>query len=99
MFHSCSYTSNKTDKAIANAAFDVYHTKSEMDFKYVISDVFRELSKFISSSTVDELMFTTSSMHYSLKNSAYKSNHRIVKYILYCLYMPDQRDTVLDRAG
>ena len=80
------------------AAFDVYHTKSEMDFKYVISDVFRELSKFISSSTVDELMFTTSSMHYSLKNSAYKSNHRIVKYILYCLYMPDQRDTVLDQS-
>ena len=98
LFHSCSYTSNKTDKAIANAAFDVYHTKSEMDFKYVISDVFRELSKFISSSTVDELMFTTSSMHYSLKNSAYKSNHRIVKYILYCLYMPDQRDTVLDQS-
>lgn len=98
LFHSCSYTSNKTDKAIANAAFDVYHTKSEMDFKYVISDVFGELSKFISSSTVDELMFTTSSMHYSLKNSAYKSNHRIVKYILYCLYMPDQRDTVLDQS-
>lgn len=98
LFHSCSYTSNKTDKAIANAAFDVYHTKSEMDFKYIISDVFEELSKFISSSTIDELMFTTSSMHYSLKNSTYKSNHRIVKYVLYCLYMPDQRDTVLDQS-
>ena len=98
LFHSCSYTSNKTDKAIANAAFDVYHAKSEMDFKYIISDVFEELSKFISSSTIDELMFTTSSMHYSLKNSTYKSNHRIVKYVLYCLYMPDQRDTVLDQS-
>lgn len=97
LFQACSYSSNKTDATISNAAFEVYHAKSEIDFKYIMSNMFLDLSKLITQSTVEELMFTTSSMHYSLKNSTYKSNHRIVKYILYCLYQPDQRDTILDQ--
>lgn len=96
LFNACSNTSNKTDNAIAKTAFDIYHAESELDYKFVMSKAFMDLSKFISKETVKELLFTTPSMHYSNKNSSYSRNNRLVKYILCCLYAPDQNDTILE---
>ncbi len=98
LFHACSYTSNKTENSIAKAAYEVYHVKSELDFKFVVSNVFVDLSRYLSDRSINELVFTTPALHYSNKNSTYKTNGKLVKYVLCCLYAPLQRDTVLDQS-
>jgi uncharacterized protein with ParB-like and HNH nuclease domain len=98
LFHACANTSNKTEDTIAKASFDVYHAQSELDYKFIMSNVFLELSKYIPERSVDELLFTTPAMHYSNNNATYSKNNRLVKYILFCLYTPEQRDTILDQS-
>ena len=97
-FNACSYTSNKIDDVVASAAYNVYRSETEVDYKCIITRTLFEFSKYIQTTTVSTLLFSNSFLHYSTKNTSYKRNGKIVKYILFCIYSRLQKDTFLDQS-
>lgn len=93
-FNLLNYSSNKIDKIIKQASYDVYHCKTALDFKFIISRLFFELDKFIDNKDNVDISNVTSLL-YSNKNISLKRNNKLVKYVLCCLYQPLQKDTLL----
>lgn len=95
-FNSLNYTSNKTDDMMKQISYDVYHTTTEIDYKFLMTRFFLDLNNLIARD--DKLdIYSVTSYRFSNKNSSLKRNNKLVKYILYCLYSPYQGDTQLKR--
>jgi hypothetical protein len=96
IFNVCSHTSNKTDKIVSKASYDIYHCNTQNHFKMLITKFFFELEKMISNDENMKSMFMNhQAFKYSNHNSAYKRNGRMVKYILINIYKNMQKDTNL----
>lgn len=96
IFNATQQTSNRIDKMISDAAFEVYQSNSEIDFKFIMSEFFRKISEFINKENFDSMFFTNQSFRYSTKDSRLKRNSRLVKYILVEYYKKNQKDSILD---
>lgn len=95
IFNTCNYTSNKTDSVIKNAAYDVYRAETEIDFKFIITRLYFELSKLMKSDDIKKRIFSNQSLTYSNKDKTLKRNRKLVKYILVNIYNSIQNDTEL----
>ena len=96
-FYACSYTSNKTDGDIAEASYNIYHSETCLDYKFYMEKALMVLDEYVQSNTVSSLMFSNTTLHYSNKNTSYKRNGKLIKYILCCVYSLKQNDTYLDQ--
>lgn len=93
IFNASRETSNRTDNVIKNAAYAVYNSKSELEYKIEISSLFYELKNLIS---FDQFKNNYSSaLKYSNKDKRLKSNSKLIKYILIEYYDFYQSDTFL----
>lgn len=92
IFNASRETSNRTDTAIKNAAYAVYNSKSEIEFKVEISNLFYELNKLISYEHFKNNY--SSALKYSNKDKRLK-NSRLIKYILMEYYSYYQTDAYL----
>jgi hypothetical protein len=81
---------------MSDAAYELYHSKSEIDFKFIMNEFFLRISEFINKDNFDSIFFTNQSFRYSTKDSRLKRNSRLVKYILVEYYKMTQSDSVLD---
>lgn len=96
IFNVCSHTSNKTDKIVSKASYDIYHCNTKNHFKMLFTKFFFDLEKMISNDKNMRSMFINNqAFKYSNHNSAYKRNGRMVKYILFNIYKSMQKDTNL----
>lgn len=96
IFNVCSHTSNKTDKIVSKASYDIYHCNTKNHFKMLFTKFFFDLEKMISNDENMRSMFINNqAFKYSNHNSAYKRNGRMVKYILFNIYKSMQKDTNL----
>lgn len=96
IFNVCSHTSNKTDKIVSKASYDIYHCNTKNHFKMLFTKFFFDLEKMISNDENMKSMFINNqAFKYSNHNSAYKRNGRMVKYILFNIYKNMQKDTNL----
>lgn len=96
IFNVCSHTSNKTDKIVSKASYDIYHCTTKNHFKMLLTKFFFDLEKMISNDENMKSMFINNqAFKYSNHNSAYKRNGRMVKYILFNIYKSMQKDTNL----
>lgn len=96
IFNATQQTSNRIDKMISDVAYEVYHSRSEIDFKFIMSDFFFKIAEFINRENFNSIFFTNQSFRYSTKDSRLKRNSRLVKYILIVYYNLLQTDSVLD---
>ncbi len=96
IFNATQQTSNRIDKMTSDAAYELYHSKSEIDFKFIMNEFFLRISEFINKDNFDSIFFTNQSFRYSTKDSRLKRNSRLVKYILVEYYKMTQSDSVLD---
>lgn len=96
IFNVCSHTSNKTDKIVSKASYDIYHCTTKNHFKMLLTKFFLDLEKMISNDENMKSMFINNqAFKYSNHNSAYKRNGRMVKYVLFNIYKSMQKDTNL----
>lgn len=96
IFNATQQTSNRIDKQISEAAYELYQSKSEIDFKFIMSEFFLKIAYFINKENFDSIFFTNQSFRYSTKDSRLKRNSRLLKYILVEYYKKTQNDSVLD---
>ena len=96
IFNATQQTSNRIDKLISDAAYELYQSKSEIDFKFMMNEFFLKIAEFINKENFDSIFFTNQSFRYSTKDSRLKRNSRLVKYILVEYYKKTQNDSVLD---
>lgn len=96
IFNATQQTSNRIDSIISDTAYYVYQARSEVDYKFIISEFFHKLSAFIDENNFYSIFFTNQSFRYSTKDSRLKRNSRLVKYILITYYNLFQTDSNLD---
>lgn len=92
-FNVTQQRSNRTDKFVSKASFNVYHCQYENEFKFHFTDFLNKLNGLVDSEKVRETFYLNNSFQYSNKNSAMKKNSRLVKYTLKSLYNNIQQDT------
>lgn len=94
-FNVARLSSNKTDEAITQAAYDVYHCKHEVQFKYLLTGLFIKLDKYLNSSIVENNLYSNTSLQYSNKRGAQRTA-KLVRYVLleYCSFF--QTDTAIN---
>ncbi len=80
---------------MSDAAYELYHSKSEIDFKFIMNEFFLRISEFINKDNFDSIFFTNQSFRYSTKDSRLKRNSRLVKYILVEHCKTTQSDSVV----
>lgn len=96
IFNATQQTSNRIDLIISDTAYQIYNAKTEIDYKFKISNFFNKLSIFINEENFNSLFFTNQSFRYSTKDNRLKRNSRLVKYTLINYYNLIQTDSVLD---
>lgn len=96
IFNATQQTSNRIDKMMSDAAYELYHSKSEIDFKFILNEFFLKIADFINKENFNSIFYTNQSFRYSTKDSRLKRNSRLVKYILVEYYKMTQNDSVLD---
>ncbi len=96
LFNATQQTSNRIDKMMSDAAYELYHSKTEIDFKFIMSDFFLRIADLINKDNFDSIFYTNQSFRYSTKDSRLKRNSKLVKYILVEYYKIMQNDSVLD---
>lgn len=93
IFNASRETSNRTDNLIKNAAYAIYNSESELEFKIEISSLFYELNNLIS---YDQFKNNYSSaLKYSNKDQRLK-NSKLMKYVLVEYYTFYQTDAFLN---
>lgn len=81
---------------MSDEAYELYNSKSEIDFKFIMNEFFLKISEFIGKDNFDSIFFNNPSFRYSNKDSRLKRNSRPVKYILVEHCKTTQSDSVLE---
>lgn len=98
IYNLTSQTSNKIDNTISEFAYKIYHTETIVELKIIISEMFYVLNKYIPKK-IDFSNYLEGSLNlkYSTKKeSSFKKNAKLVKYVLYEIYMESERDTEIN---
>lgn len=93
IFNASRETSNRTDTAIKNATYAIYHSKSDVEYKVEISNLFYELSNLVNYEHFKNNY--SSALKYSNKDKRLK-NSRLIKYVLIEYYSYYQTDAYLN---
>ena len=96
IFNATKQTSNRLDKIVSETAYNVYHSKTDIEFKYMISEFFLSISKFIDENNFYQLFYSNETLMYSNKHRRLKKNSKIVKYTLISYLSHYQSDTNLN---
>ena len=98
IYNLTQQTSNKIDKTISEFAYKIYHTETIVELKMIVSEMFYSLKKYIPEQIeFDKYLELYSNLKYSnKKESIFKRNSNLVKYVLYEIYMELQKDTQIN---
>jgi uncharacterized protein with ParB-like and HNH nuclease domain len=97
-FNALDLTSNRTDRSIASAAYEVYHARTSVEFRVILTELFVKLVEYIDIEAISSHLLTNNSLHYSTKTQNLKKNSKLVRYVLveYCNFFQSDLSIISD---
>ena len=96
IFNTTQQTSNKTDKVISSISYEIYHCRYDIEFKMLFSNFLYDIQTYLNDKNIEQMFEMNTSFKYSNKDSTFKRNNALVKFILEQIYSIEQNDTLLD---